>query len=126
MKWSNIIVVFIFLATAFVCLSPGKAVAADSKLVAKGRLHSVVDNVALLATPIKGKARAQLKMAGFRPVSKKKNIGPGTIYKKNLYIGYTTRLDAKVLKRLKRKIGRRVQLILKRIDSEQPVVIGVK
>ena len=56
----------------------------------------------------------------------RKNIGPGTIYKKNLYVGYTTMLDAKALKSLKRKVGRRVQLILKRIDSEQPVVIGVK
>ena len=126
MKWSNIIVVFFFLTTALVCLSPGKAAAADSKLVAKGRLHSVVDNIALLATPIKGKARAQLRMAGYRSVSEKKNIGPGTIYKKNLYVGYTTMLDAKALKSLKRKVGRRVQLILKRIDSEQPVVIGVK
>ena len=54
MKWSNIIVVFFFLTTAFVCLKPGKSGGSGLKVIAKGRLHSVVDNVALLATPIKG------------------------------------------------------------------------
>ena len=121
MKWSKLM-----LSVAFLCFGISSAEADESKLVAKGRLHSVVDNVALLATPIKGSATTQLKRAGFRKVTKEKDIAPGTIYKKSLYMGYTTMLDAKSLKRLKAKIGRKVKLILRRTNREKPVMVQVR
>ena len=121
MKWSNLV-----LSVTFLCFGVGSANAEESKLIAKGTLHSVVDNIALLATPIKGSAGEQLKRAGFRKVTKEKDITTGTIYKKNLYVGYPTMLDAKSLKSLKAKIGRKVQLLLRRTNKEKPVVVQVK
>ena len=121
MKWSNII-----LSVLVLCFGVMNVHADESKLVATGRLHSIVDNIALLSTPIKKSERAQLKRAGFREVSKKTDIAPGTIYKKNLYVGYTMILAEKSLKSLKAKLGRKVQLILRRTNSEKPVVVQIK
>ena len=121
MKWLNIT-----LSVVFVCFGAMSANANESKLVAKGRLHSIVDNIVLLATPIKKSESVQLQRAGFIEVSKKTDIAPGTIYKKNLYVGYTMVLADKSLKSIKAKVGRKVQLILRRTKSEKPVVVQVK
>lgn len=121
--------VFIVLSLLVAISAWGDATAVYAKstpLVAKVRLHSIVDDIALVSTPVKGKDLAQLKRAGFRVVSKKKDIAPGTIYKKKLYVGYTTAMDSKALKRLRRKVGQQVQLKLRRVKNEKTIVIGVQ
>jgi hypothetical protein len=110
----------------FIVPSETIAKGSQKQLSMKGVLHAIEDGVLLLSVKISKQTASQLSKAGYQRISSDKDIAGRTILKDRLFLAYTLGKRAPSAKSLRRKIGARVNLKLRRFAGNHAIVVGVK